>query len=72
MDNNTRKFIVGGNWKCNGSLDSINKLITEVINPTEFDVTKVDIVVAPISVHIGTVKKSINPNVKLAVQNISA
>lgn len=72
MENNNRKFIVGGNWKCNGSIESINKLIGEVINKVEIDETKVDVFVSPINMHIGTVKTKINPSVKVACQNISA
>ena len=72
MDNNTRKFIVGGNWKCNGSVESINKLVHEVINKVEIDENKVDVVVSPINMHIGTVKAMINPAVKVGCQNISA
>ena len=66
MDISNRKFIIGGNWKCNGSLESINKLVNEVINKVEIDETKVDIVVAPINMHIGTTKAMINPSIKVA------
>ena len=66
MDNSTRKFIIGGNWKCNGSLESIKKLVNEVYNQVEIDETKVDIVVCPINMHIGTTKAMINPSIKVA------
>ena len=66
MDNSTRKFIIGGNWKCNGSLESIKKLVNEVYNQVEIDETKVDIVVCPIIMHIGTTKGMINPSIKVA------
>jgi triosephosphate isomerase len=69
---NSRKFIVGGNWKCNGSVESINKLVNEVVNPIEIDETKVEVVISPVNIHIGTVKAVINPSVKVACQNISA
>ena len=69
---NTRKFIIGGNWKCNGSLDSINKLVGDVINSVEIDEIKVDVVVCPMNMHIGTVQAMINPAVKVGCQNISA
>jgi triosephosphate isomerase len=67
-----RKLIIGGNWKCNGTIESTNKLIGEVLNKAEFDQTKVEVVVAPISLHVGTVKALVNPAVKVALQNMSA
>jgi len=67
-----RKLIIGGNWKCNGTIESTNKLIGEVLNKADFDQTKVEVVVAPISLHVGTVKALVNPAVKVALQNMSA
>jgi triosephosphate isomerase len=72
MEATQRKLVIGGNWKCNGTLESNNKLVNEVLNKAEFDPAKVEVVVAPISIHIGTVKALLNPNVKVAVQNMSA
>lgn len=35
-----RKYFVGGNWKCNGTLEFNKFLITDVINELEFDPAK--------------------------------
>lgn len=72
MEGLQRKLIIGGNWKCNGTVESTNKLIGEVLNKSEFNTEKVEVVVAPISIHVGTVKALVNPNVKVALQNMSA
>jgi triosephosphate isomerase len=72
MENTQRKLVIGGNWKCNGTMESTHKLIADVLNKAEFSSEKVEVVVAPISMHIGTVKALVNPNVKVAVQNMSA
>lgn len=72
MENTQRKLVIGGNWKCNGTMESTQKLIAEVLNKAEFSPEKVEVVVAPISIHVGTVKALVNPNVKVAVQNMSA
>jgi len=32
-----RKYIVGGNWKSNGSVDFVRKMCTETLNTMEFD-----------------------------------
>lgn len=37
----SKKNFVGGNWKCNGSVDKNRELINDVINKLEFDPSKV-------------------------------
>ena len=66
-----RKYIIGGNWKCNGTLQSVKDLITEVLNKAQFDDSRVEVVVAPVSIHIASVKALLNDNVKVACQNVS-
>ena len=53
----TRKFFVGGNWKCNGTKDSISKLVIELNNAKLED--DVDIVISPPCVYIDQVKISL-------------
>lgn len=53
-------------------MESTNKLVGEVLNQAQFDESKVEVVVAPISIHVGTVKALANPNIKVALQNMSA
>ena len=67
-----RRYLVGGNWKCNGTKDSVLKLV-KTLNSITFDLKKVgmyrswsiprdltvsllDVVVAPISFHIPLVQ----------------
>jgi len=33
----SRKFIIGGNWKSNGSVDFVRQQCTEVLNGIKFD-----------------------------------
>jgi len=47
-----RKFMVGGNWKCNGNMDFAKKFPAEVLNNLKFDPSKVEVVVAPTNLHI--------------------
>jgi triosephosphate isomerase len=72
MEIGQRKLIIGGNWKCNGNLESIKTLTNDVLNNAQFDSAKVDVVVAPISLHVSTVKALLNPSVRVACQNMSA
>jgi len=72
MDTTPRKYIIGGNWKCNGTLQSSSDLIKDVLNKAEFDESRVEVVVAPVSIHIASVKALLNSNIKVACQNISS
>ena len=67
-----RKYIIGGNWKSNGSVDFVRTLCTETLNTMEFDQNCLEVVVAPITLHITSTKTMLNSNVLVASQNISA
>lgn len=64
-----RKFVVGGNWKCNGTLESVKKLV-EILNaadiPSEADV---EVVVAPPFVFLPVVKPILRKDIAVAAQN---
>ncbi|KAI8554118.1 hypothetical protein RHMOL_Rhmol05G0072800 [Rhododendron molle] len=61
------KFFVGGNWKCNGTKESISKLVSDLNSATlEPDV---DVVVAPPFVYIDQVKNSLTDRIEIAAQN---
>ncbi|CAJ2632521.1 triosephosphate isomerase, chloroplastic [Trifolium pratense] len=61
------KFFVGGNWKCNGTKDSISKLISD-LNSAKLE-PDVDVVVAPPFVYIDQVKNSITDRIEISAQN---
>ncbi|KAJ6815206.1 triosephosphate isomerase, chloroplastic [Iris pallida] len=61
------KFFVGGNWKCNGTKDSISKLVTD-LNGAKLE-DDVDVVVAPPFVYIDQVKNSLTDRVEISGQN---
>ena len=66
-----RRFIVGGNWKCNGSVQFVQDHVNNVLNKCSFEEARVQVVVAPVSIHIASVKALLNPNIKVAAQNMS-
>jgi triosephosphate isomerase (TIM) len=67
-----RRFIVGGNWKCNGTLDFAKTFPSTVLAPHAFDLNKVEVVVAPSFVHIGAAKEALKSStVQVAAQNCS-
>ncbi|XP_020277237.1 triosephosphate isomerase, chloroplastic [Asparagus officinalis] len=61
------KFFVGGNWKCNGTKDSINKLVSD-LNGAKME-NDVDVVVAPPFVYIDQVKNSLTDRIEISAQN---
>ncbi|KAM7494901.1 hypothetical protein LguiB_029510 [Lonicera macranthoides] len=64
-----RKFFVGGNWKCNGTSDEVNKIVS-TLNAGELpsgDV--VEVVVSPPFVFLSLVKSSLRPEIHVAAQN---
>eukprot|EP00941_MAST-03F_sp_MAST-3F-sp1_P003346 g3346.t1 len=67
---NNQKFFVGGNWKVNGTKESITKLISEwnkgVIPKS------VEVVLAPTALHIHLVKTLLKVPISLSAQNISS
>ncbi|KAI4297718.1 hypothetical protein L6164_037593 [Bauhinia variegata] len=63
----TGKFFVGGNWKCNGTKDSISKLVSDLNNAKLEPV--VDVVVVPPFVYINHVKSLLNDRIEISAQN---
>ena len=66
-----RKFFVGGNWKCNGTVESVKKLVADLNEAVDKlpgeDV--VDIVVAPQTLHVPYVFANIKPRFGVSAQN---
>ena len=68
-----RKLFVGGNWKCNGSVDFSRSFPTSVLKSLAFDTSKVEVVVAPSTLHIAGVQQALaGTSVQLSAQNCSA
>ena len=51
-----RRTFVGGNWKCNGTLDFMSKFPSTVLKNLSFDTSRFEVVVAPSTIHIGRVQ----------------
>lgn len=66
------KFLIGGNWKSNNTLKESVALVNNTINNLKYDPSKVDVVIAPINLHIPAVQGALkHPDVKIAAQNSS-
>jgi len=67
-----RKYLVGGNWKCNGNLKFSMEFPQTVLNKLVFDTSKVDVVVCPTTLHLSAVKSFLNhQGIHVGCQNIS-
>jgi len=64
-----RKQIVGGNWKCNGTIKSIDELV-EGLN--QINCTGIDVFCAPVSIHLPRVLTKLQTGMVVSSQNISA
>jgi len=71
MDKYPKKYLIGGNWKCNGTKESLEKLVGE-LNGAGPIPPWVECVVGVPSIHIGTVLATIRSDVKVAAQDCSA
>jgi triosephosphate isomerase (TIM) len=61
------KFFIGGNWKCNGTKASVSKLVSD-LNAGSVP-SDVDVVVAPVALHIQQVLDNLKSPYQLAGQN---
>eukprot|EP01102_Stenamoeba_stenopodia_P011609 TRINITY_DN3586_c0_g1_i1.p1 TRINITY_DN3586_c0_g1~~TRINITY_DN3586_c0_g1_i1.p1 ORF type:complete len:252 (+),score=84.27 TRINITY_DN3586_c0_g1_i1:84-839(+) len=64
----SRKFFVGGNWKCNGSKSLIDTLVPQ-LNDAAFAADKVEVVIAPPALYLSAVAAKVKPEIKVAAQN---
>ncbi|KAF1794173.1 Triosephosphate isomerase, bacterial/eukaryotic [Phytophthora cactorum] len=68
MSSSSRKFFVGGNWKCNGSLGQAQGLVG-MLNTAKIP-ANVEVVVAPSQVHAATVKAALRSDVRVSGQDV--
>jgi len=54
-----RRYLVGGNWKCNGSVDFSKTFPAKVLKPLAFDASRVEVVVAPSTIHLANVQQQL-------------
>jgi triosephosphate isomerase len=61
------KFFVGGNWKCNGTHASVEKLVSELNDGSV--PSDIDVVVAPPFIFLDWVRANIKSEYQVAAQN---
>lgn len=63
----TGKFFVGGNWKANGTKESVSQLVSG-LNSARFP-SDVEVIVAPIFLHLPYVVENIDSRYQVSAQN---
>ena len=66
-----RKYIIGGNWKSNGTVEFVRKTC-DALNSYKFARDEIDVLVCPISIHVASAKAMLVAGVEVGCQNISA
>jgi glyceraldehyde 3-phosphate dehydrogenase len=63
-----RKFFVGGNWKCNGSVQQVNDLVS-MLNQSTLS-TDTEVVVCPSQVYVQGVTEKLRGDVAVGAQDV--
>ena len=69
---NQRQYFVGGNWKCNGTVAFTKEMIEGTLNKVEYNKERVQVCIAPSSVHLQDAKNLAKNNILVAAQNCGA
>lgn len=70
--NSKAKFLVGGNWKSNGTVASVKELVQGLnAGAAGVDEKNVDVVIAPTFIHLDYVNHNVSPKFKVSAQNVS-
>lgn len=64
-----RKFLVGGNWKCNLDTAGVSSLVEALNAGTALDESAVEVVVSPAAPYLGLTKKLLRDDFAVAGQN---
>ncbi|KAG6586820.1 triose-phosphate isomerase [Phytophthora cinnamomi] len=65
-----RTYLIGGNWKCNGTVQSVKDLCA-LLNKVEIASDNVEVVVAPPALHIDLAKSLLQKKIAVSAQNVS-
>jgi len=69
MSKKLLKAVIGGNWKCNGTVESV-KAMAEVLNKAGSFSANAEVVIAAPSIHLQALKSIIRPDISVAAQDV--
>lgn len=65
-------YLIGGNWKSNGTVAFVSEIINNTLNKLKFDEGKTEVVVIPMIIHVPPVKAMLHSHIQVGVQNVAA
>ncbi|KAG5175351.1 Triosephosphate isomerase [Tribonema minus] len=65
-----RKYVIGGNWKCNGTVAQVSDLVSTLNKAGDFP-SNAEVVIAPTFLHVPMVKDAVRSDVNVSLQNCS-
>lgn len=69
MSKKIAKALIGGNWKCNGTVESVKKMV-KVLNEAGPFSANSEVVIAAPSIHLQQFKSIIRPDIAVASQDV--
>ena len=70
MSKKIAKALIGGNWKCNGTVESVKSMINVLNNAGPFSPNSEVVIAAP-AIHINTCKTTFRPDIAVAAEDVS-
>lgn len=65
----TRRALIGGNWKCNGTVAQVKSLVETLNNAGEFPASS-EVVIAVPAIHLKTCKETFREDIAVASQDV--
>jgi triosephosphate isomerase len=63
------KGLIGGNWKCNGTVAQINSMV-DVLNKAGSFSANSEVVIAGPSIHLAAMKAAFRPDIAVAAEDV--
>lgn len=70
MSGKITRALIGGNWKCNGTVASIQQM-ADVLNKAGSFSANSEVVIAAPSIHLHSLKKVIRPDIAVSAEDVS-
>ena len=62
-----KRYLVGGNWKSNGTVQFVSDMINNVLNKMKFEEAKTEVVVCPMIIHVPPAKAMLLSHIQVGV-----
>jgi triosephosphate isomerase len=70
MSKKIAKALIGGNWKCNGTVSSVKSMVEALNKAGPFSANSEVVIAAP-SIHLGELKKTFRSDIAVAAEDVS-